>query len=197
MEGLMRGKVGPIAVLLVSLSGFSCAPDDAMDVETTIVRAIEPGTGATDIAFTLPNEPAIAVNPTNPNNIAFSLTPFSVLISNDGGATFPVNATLFIPGTHGGDRDTSMAFDSQGRLFVCYLLGLNDPPGGIDIFVQPLNPTTGARVGNGVNVTQQIGLGAAEGNGGHDKAWIGVDRSPTSPFRDNLYVVWTQGTIVR
>jgi hypothetical protein len=191
----MRGKLGPIAVLGVSLAGFGCAPDDATDVETTIVRAIEPGTGAPDLAFSLPNEPAIAVNPTNPNNIAFSLTPFSVLISNDGGATFPINATVGVPPTHGGDRDTSMAFDSQGRLFVCYLLSFSG--GGTDMFVQQLNPATGAQVGAPQNVTQQLGIGAAAGNGGHDKAWIAVDRSPTSPFRDSLYVVWTQGNIVK
>src|SRR4029078_4660113 len=130
----------------------------------TIVRAIEPGTGATDLAFNLPNEPAIAVNPTNPNNIAFSLTPFSVLISNDGGLTFPINATVGVPPTHGGDRDTSMAFDSQGRLFVWYLLGVNG--GGVDTFLQQLNPATGAQVGPAVNITQQLGIGAAAGNGG-------------------------------
>jgi hypothetical protein len=196
----VRGRIVSIAVGATVLAALGCSASEEADKEwtVTIQRAVEAGTGATDLAFALPNEPAIAVNPTNPNNMVFSLTPFSVLISNDGGATFPINATLGVPSTHSGDRDTSLAFDSQGRLFVCYLLFFNtSPPGGVDIFVQQINPATGAQVGSAINVTQQLGIGAAAGNGGHDKAWIAVDRSATSPFRDSLYVVWTQGNVVK
>ena len=57
--------------------------------------------------------------------------------------------------TWGGCGDASVTFDSQGRLFFSYLLCGNDAGGNrvdISAFVQQINPTTGAAIGNPVEV---------------------------------------------
>src|SRR6516165_1611387 len=66
------------------------------------------------------NEPYIAVNPTNSLNVVVSDVN-TLLLSTDGGATFPtvVNSTAVASFRGGGDD--SLAFDSQGHLFWCYL----------------------------------------------------------------------------
>jgi hypothetical protein len=94
---------------------------------------------------------------------------------------------------------SSLAFDSQGQLFWTYLGGRNDNnlP---DIFVVQVNPTTGAILpGYPVNVTDAAGFPASAGNS-NDKQWIAADHSHRSPFRDQLYIVWTRfaatGTVV-
>ena len=144
------------------------------------------------------NEPTTAaVNPLSPNNIAVARG-LSVAISTDFGVTFPtVAAGPTNPPVYGtiaswsSCGDGSVAFDSQGRLFFSYLLCGNDnavPSNRVDIsgFVQQINPTTGALIGNPVEVT---GAGALNSD---DKTWIAADSNPASPFRDNLYVVWTR-----
>jgi hypothetical protein len=144
------------------------------------------------------NEPTTAaVNPLSPNNIAVARG-LGVAISTDFGVTFPTTvAAPTNPPVYGtiatwsGCGDASVAFDSQGRLFFSYLLCGNDnavPPNRVDIsgFVQQINPTTGALIGNPVEVT---GAGALNSD---DKTWIAADSNPSSPFRDNLYVVWTR-----
>lgn len=145
------------------------------------------------------NEPTTAaVNPRSPNVIAVARG-LTVAISSDFGRTFPVTANMPqtapnppVYGTiasWGGCGDASLTFDSQGRLFVSYLLCGNDStPTRVDIssFVQQVNPATGALIGNPIEVT---GAGALNND---DKEWIAADANPDSPFRDNLYVVWSR-----
>jgi len=149
------------------------------------------------------NEPTTAaVNPRSPNVIAVARG-LSVAISTDFGRTFPTVANMpqgggGVPATYGTIAtwnfcgDGSVAFDSQGRLFMTYLLCGNDntvpTPNRVDIssFVQQINPATGALVGNPVEVT------GANTLNNDDKEWIGADANPDSPFRDNLYVVWSR-----
>jgi len=143
------------------------------------------------------NEPTTAaVNPLSPNVVAVARG-LSVAISTDFGVTFPtvVNAPTNPPvygtiASWGGCGDASLAFDSQGRLFFSYLLCGNDsstPPNRVDIsgFVIQINAATGTIVGNAVEVTG----GALNSD---DKSWIAADANPSSPFRDNLYVVWSR-----
>ena len=42
-----------------------------------------------------------------------------------------------------------------------------------------------------MNVTDAAGFPASAGNS-NDKQWIAADHSPRSPFRDQLYIVWTR-----
>ena len=143
------------------------------------------------------NEPTTAaVNPLSPNVVAVARG-LTVAISNDFGVTFPttVTATTNVPvygtiATWGACGDPSVTFDSQGRLFFTYLLCGNDnavPANRVDIsvFVQQINATTGATVGNPIEVSG----GALNFD---DKEWIVADNNPGSPFRDNLYVIWTR-----
>jgi hypothetical protein len=145
----------------------------------------------------LGNEPTTAaVNPLSPNVIAVARG-LTVAISSDFGVTFPttVTATTNVPvygtiASWSGCGDASVTFDSQGRLFFSYLLCGNDnsvPANRVDIsaFVQQINATTGTTVGNPVEVSG----GALNSD---DKEWIVADSNPASPFRDNLYVVWTR-----
>ncbi|HET7696707.1 MAG TPA: Ig-like domain-containing protein [Vicinamibacterales bacterium] len=153
---------------------------------------------ATDVRTGLGgNEPtSAAVNPLSPNIIAVARG-LSVAISTDFGVTFPttVTATTNVPvygtiASWSGCGDASVTFDSQGRLFFSYLLCGNDnavPANRVDIsaFVQQINATTGATVGNPIEVSG----GALNFD---DKEWIVADSNPSSPFRDNLYVIWTR-----
>jgi hypothetical protein len=123
------------------------------------------------------NEPTIAANPFIANNVVvanYNQGSETLKISNDGGVTFPIT-TNAVPASH--DGDDSLAFDSAGRLFWSYL---QSP--GVSVVVQQVNPTTGALIGSPVD--------AAGGTTNNDKAWIAADSNPTSPFKDNLYVVW-------
>ena len=145
------------------------------------------------------NEPTTAaVNPLSPSNIAVARG-LSVALSTNFGVTFPtIVAAPTNPPVYGtiatwsACGDASLTFDSQGRLFFSYLLCGNDnavPANRVDIsgFVQQINPTTGALIGNPVELA-----GATIDS--DDKTWIVADATPGSPFADNLYVIWTRLT---
>jgi hypothetical protein len=144
------------------------------------------------------NEPTTAaVNPLSPNIVAVARG-LTVAISTDFGVTFPT--TVAAPtnppvygtiATWGACGDASLTFDSQGRLFFAYLLCGNDnavPSNRVDIsaFVLQINAMTGTAVGAPIEVS---GAGQLHSD---DKEWIVADQNPSSPFRDNIYVVWTR-----
>jgi hypothetical protein len=173
------------------------------------MAALLPSTtfAATDVQTGLGgNEPTTAaVNPLSPNIIAVARG-LSVAVSVDFGSTFPTNVGMPTnPPTFGGVAawascgDGSLTFDSQGRLFMSYLLCGNDnavPPNrlGIAVFVQQvqvqINATTGAPTVSTVGNPVLVSGGAALNN--DDKEWIVADTNLDSPFRDNLYVVWSR-----
>ncbi|HMM42426.1 MAG TPA: Ig-like domain-containing protein [Thermomicrobiales bacterium] len=127
-------------------------------------------------------EPTSAVvNPRNPSQVAVARG-CQVRISNDFGQTFPIvrNTTL------GCNGDPSLAFDSQGRLFVTHL----DRVGGdneLSVFAGQIADTTTT----GTATYTPIQVSADDGDG-DDKQWLVADSNPTSPYRDNLYIVWTE-----
>lgn len=139
------------------------------------------------------NEPAIAVHPTDPNVVAVAQFR-TIFISRDGGATFPGGLQVNVPtlaGYAGGGGDPSLAFDSQGRLYFSYLAS-NQAPANASFFLAVF----AARIDNVATGTPTIAQNqfvAPETNTDHhDKEWIAVDSNPSSPFRDNAYVVWSQ-----
>src|SRR4051812_29764107 len=100
MSGNNR-SIAFIVSLFGGLAAASCAPPERQGASNegpaaSVRQAIEPGTGAPDLVFNTLNEPAIAVNPTNPNNIVFAIGP-TMFFSNDGGASFPIVTNADIP----------------------------------------------------------------------------------------------------
>ena len=131
-----------------------------------------------------------AVNPLNPQNIAVAAGT-RLRISTDFGLTFPIQVNPVVPAGlpagYGFCGDDSLAFDSQGRLFWSYLICADFDSDGtrddLSAVVAQVNPNNGTIVGS-ADVTP--------GNNSDDKNWIAADANPSSPYRDNLYVVWTR-----
>ncbi len=129
------------------------------------------------------NEPTIAVNPLNANNVIvaqFNNGAQTMKISLDGGTTFPITRNGVLPtGQTFFQGDDSLAFDSQGRLFWSYLTG--GTPSGPNVVVVQVSPTTGVVV-SGPSLVATNNL---------DKEWIAADKNAASPCANDLYVVWT------
>ncbi|MCL4192052.1 MAG: glycoside hydrolase, partial [Thermoguttaceae bacterium] len=120
-------------------------------------------------------EPNLAVNnAADPGNIAIS-SHNDMLVSTDFFANF--NTGLYPAANFG---DTWADFDSQGRLFWTNLDGAT---GGVG--VTQVNPTTAA-VGANV-VVQNPPMGQSD-----DRQALAADSNLLSPFRDNLYTIWTR-----
>jgi hypothetical protein len=154
--------------------------------------------GGIDVVTGTPNnEPTIAVNPLNLLNVVAAGL-FELRVSTDGGVTFSAPTPAPVPVGSFRFVDPSLAFDSQGRLFWTYLGGPNNTR--FDVFISQVNPLTGAVLaGYPVNVTAGAGFPGSSANN-NDKEWLAADRFVGSPFRDRLYVVWTNftpaGTVV-
>lgn len=152
------------------------------------VAALSPAAG--DIALGGGNEPTVAVDPTNPMRVAYADL-WQLRVSTDGGATWqPPVAPKFPPG-YVPSGDPSIAFDSQGRLFLASLTILFDlgtfDTDQWDLVINQCDPTTGEVLpGYPVLVTTD-----SEGLIGPDKEWLTVDATPGSPFADRLYMTWT------
>ena len=150
-------------------------------VLVSLVISVAAAQAGTDIAPGQQGfEPTTAVvNPQNPAQVA-TMRGCQVRISNDYGLTFPIirNTTL------GCNGDPSMAFDSQGRLFVSHL---NTVGGELLVFAGQIADTTTVGTLNYTPVQVSATDGLAD-----DKQWLAADANPNSPYRDNLYLVWSQ-----
>jgi hypothetical protein len=152
--------------------------------------------GAPDVAVGLGgNEPTTgAVNPLNPQNVAVARC--SLRLSTDFGRTFPTVVNPVFPAGYNGTGfgcDDVLTFDSQGRLFWTYLVrgDLDMPPDGVaedlSVVVSQVNPVTGV-----ILSTRDV----TPGQFSDDKPWLVADANPGSPFRDNLYIVWSRGPAI-
>ncbi|MBZ5728705.1 MAG: glycoside hydrolase [Acidobacteriia bacterium] len=63
------------------------------------------------------NEPSIAVNPANPNQVVAAYQPAAVAYSTDGGQSFTLAELPPVPGWRGGG-DVSVVFDDKGHAFL-------------------------------------------------------------------------------
>ena len=181
----MSGTSAEAQVIGGGMSGQ--APTGPLIFQRPTAGAETPGM---DVPLGGSNEPAIAISPVDPQTIVIASL-WEARISHNGGSVWGSSIFTPLPSTHFCEGDSSLAFDSQGRLFWTYLGGRFDN-GNIDIFVSQLNPATGAVLpGYPVNITEMAGLGAGSGFF-NDKEWLSADSSSTSPFVDNLYVSWTE-----
>lgn len=125
-------------------------------------------------------------NPRRPNQVAV-MQGCTVRIDNNFGKDgFPVTRASTLPPNQC-SGDPSLAFDSQGRLFVTHLSSaFNTGGGGFGVGVGQINDLT-------TPGTQTYTAAQVSGNSAfnHDKAWLVADANPTSPYHDNLYLVWT------
>ena len=124
------------------------------------------------------------VNPRNPAQVAV-MRGCTVRISTNYGQTFPIARTTTLPCS----GDPSMAFDSQGRLFVTHLSRSGGVGNELMVFAGQIADTT--TIGT-LNYTPIV-VSAADGSD-DDKQWLVADANPSSPYVDNLYLVWTRFT---
>jgi len=111
--------------------------------------------------------------------------------SFDGGQSW-ING---FPETGGFDftGDPTVAFDSRGNVYIAAIVAHITGSGRIaDQSVGIFKSVDG-----GINFSQfslvAAGSGANASSTYQDKPWMTIDRSPTSPFRDRIYVEWQRG----
>jgi hypothetical protein len=126
------------------------------------------------------NEPHNAVvNPRNPAQVAV-MQGCQIRISLNYGLTFPIVRNSTVSPCNG---DPSMAFDSQGRLFVTHISRQPEQT----IFAGQIADTTTANTQNYTPIAVSLFDGIAD-----DKQWIVADANPSSPYVDNLYLAYVR-----
>src|SRR5579884_3015848 len=141
------------------------------------------------------SETYITINPANPKNLAGGSNeifrdPMRGYFSTDGGKSWGgVDAPLPPPIGNGIDfgSDPSLAFDRYGNLYYSYIV----------VFFGNGNGVNGTEMGvakstDGGKSYRSVTFFDFAGGSDHfnDKPMITTDISPTSPFRDNIYVAW-------
>jgi hypothetical protein len=129
-----------------------------------------------------PEEVSIAINPTNPLNLAAGANIRYCYYSTNGGQNW-TQGTL--SSTYGVWGDPCVVFDALGNLYYGHLSNPPSPGYWIDrIVVQ--KSTNG-----GVSWNSGVGVGFSPPRKNQDKEWLIADMT-NSPFRHNLYVCWTE-----
>ncbi len=147
------------------------------------------------------NETAIAVSPITPQIIVGASkvivgggngvtgnTRIASYHSSDGGRTWATSMlSLETPQkTWGRAASPSIAVDLNGTFYLCAVLLDNS---NFDSSVYVFTSTDGGRTfANPSPVTLDVGSGATPKQA--EKAYVTVDTSPTSPFKNSIYVVW-------
>jgi hypothetical protein len=145
-------------------------------------------------------EPAIAINPKNPSQIAAAFqVPASIAYSADSGATWQI-AQHTAPANYAISGDVSITYDSKGHAILCYIAF--DKLGTSQYWAH--NATR-----NGIFIRRSLDGGKTwEPNAVpveeqptrkimpfEDKPYIVADNNPQSPYVGNLYIGWTEFTL--
>ncbi|MGD8306292.1 MAG: T9SS type A sorting domain-containing protein [Ignavibacteria bacterium] len=128
------------------------------------------------------NEPSIAINPSNPDNLVIGVNNTFCYASFDAGQSWSGRQMYSSYGVWG---DPSLVFDSEGNCYFAHLSG--EPPlsgrWGDRIVIQ--KSTDGGIIWNDGTFT---GLNRPKFT---DKEWLAVDLT-NSQYHNNLYVAWTE-----
>jgi BNR/Asp-box repeat len=143
------------------------------------------------------NEPSIAINPKNPNQVVAAFqSPAKASYSDDGGAHWQL-ASGTSPANYAVSGDVSITYDILGHAILCYIAF--DKLGTPQYWAH--NATR-----NGVFVRRSLDGGKEwEANAAaideqptragmpfEDKPYLAADNNPDSPYAGNLYVGWTE-----
>ena len=127
-------------------------------------------------------EVSIVVNPLHPDQLAAGSNVNYFFYSPDKGSTWTGDGLSSIYGEQG---DPSLVADSKGNIFYAHL---SNPAGGywLDRIVIQKSTDGGRSYSAGVYT------GHRGSQRQQDKEWLSCDLSPTSPYRDNVYMPWTE-----
>lgn len=138
------------------------------------------------------NEPAIAVDPSDPQVLIASsnslVSPMSVYTSTDAGASWSSQAVP--PDRPNGVclGDPALTIDTRGREYFAFL---RDAVCGTDGATGLIVATRNGPRGDW-RVPPESLAGPLKPNESNDKPAIAADTSATSPFRDRVYVAWAR-----
>jgi hypothetical protein len=139
------------------------------------IRVSDPASGD-------PEEVTIAINPTNPLNIAAGANIAYYYYSMDGGNTWTEGELSSSLGVWG---DPVVVFDADGDLYYSHLSWPNVTPGDwLDRIVVQKS------IDGGVTWSDGVGVGHNPPKD-QDKEWLAVDLTD-GPFRNNIYMAWTE-----
>lgn len=141
------------------------------------------------------NEPFIAINPANPQNIvagANESARMGVYYTTNGGQQWRAT-TVPLPSGLRNSSDPGIAADAQGNFYYSFI-AFNSSSGGAlsdnGVFVS--KSTNGGQTFRApVPVVQHL---REPGAPFEDKEFIAADSNPTSPYVNNVYVTWTSFT---
>jgi len=130
-----------------------------------------------------PEEVSIAINPTNPLNLAAGANLNYYYYSTNGGLNWTQGRLT--SAAYGVWGDPCLIYDTLGNLYYGHLSNPPSPGYWIDrIVVQ--KSTDG-----GISWNAGTGIGFNPPRKNQDKEWLIADMTD-SPFRNNLYVAWTE-----
>jgi len=148
------------------------------------------------------NEPSIAVNPNNPNQVVAAYQPAAIAYSTDGAQTFALADLPPLGGWRGGG-DVSVAFDNKGNVYLATLhfdkLGSasywGHGAGRNGIFVRSSHDggKTWDKDAAPVKAFQKEEPNMAA----EDMPRVFADSRPKSPYAGNVYVGWIEWQIDR
>ncbi len=146
----------------------------------TFIYSIQIYSQINNIHMGFGNEVSVAVNPTDPDNIAAGANLHGYFFSFDAGQSWTQEK---LESTYGVWGDPSLTFDSKGNLYYAHLSGVPGPTWLDRMVIQ--KSTDG-----GITWDDGTGIGADRSTD-HDKEWITCDMTD-SKFSDRLYLSWTE-----